>query len=166
MEQQKTESFCKNISSVPISVNVSRQRMSLKILAITKADIADVSEHRRSVLPNCSGAKSKTPFFQHLRTGNTYTPIHKARATRIRQKSPSFCALSYSMVSIIKFHFLLKLHTQGRHFLLLHSDNKWLKAATEAPPSPITGSFKRLRICRTAQLGTSCSMLARSCLKA
>lgn len=104
MERQKQASFCRNISSVPISVNVSRQRMPLKILAIIKADtITDVSEHRHSVLLNSSGARSKTAFFQHLCSGNTYTPIHKARATRTRQKSPSFCGLSYGINHKISF---------------------------------------------------------------
>lgn len=70
------------------------------------------------------------------------------------------------MVSTIKSHFLLKLHTQGRHFLLLHSDNKWLQEAAKTPMSAVTESFKRLSISRTAQLDTSCSMLSRSCPKA
>lgn len=82
-------------TSVPLSVNISRQKMDLKILAITKADtIAEVSEHTRSVLLNSFGAISKPPFFQHLCSGNTYIPIWKARATRTQQKSPSFCGLS------------------------------------------------------------------------
>lgn len=139
-------------------------RGCLKILAITKADIiAEVSEYRLSVLLNTSGAKSKPPFFQHLCSGNTYTPIQKARATRTQQKSPSFCGLSGSTFSIIP---LLKLHTKGKHFFLLHSDKKWLKEATKTPTSPITGSFERLNSCRTGKLDTSCPMSARSCLKA
>lgn len=70
------------------------------------------------------------------------------------------------MVSTIKSHFLLKLYSQGRHFLLPHSDNKWLQEAAKTPTSPVTGSFKRMSISRTAQLDTPCSMLSRSCLKA
>lgn len=82
-------------ASVETSVPFSRQIMSLKILAITKADTtAEVSEHRRSSLLNSSGAKSKPPFFQHRCSGNTYTAICKAWATRTQQKSPSFCGLS------------------------------------------------------------------------